>query len=102
MTRRRPSFIGMFNKHVRIGTWVTGRELARRMLVTSGYTDVEAAQLSALAKECSQRLSNLERYGHILRRFNATASAFEYARKETPTVHKSTWFPQLPNRETIG
>jgi hypothetical protein len=100
MTRRRPSFIGQFHKHVRVGVWVTGRELARRIESFNGKTLSESA-LSPLAKECSQRLSNLERYGHVLRRFNPAVNAFEYARKETPEVKRSTWFPSPPNHETI-
>jgi hypothetical protein len=100
MSRRRPSFIGLFHRHVRVGVWVTGRELARKMISAAGATD--ESDESAIAKECSQRLSNLERYGHVQRRFSVTAGAFEYARKETPGVQKSTWFPQPPNRETIG
>jgi hypothetical protein len=99
MSRRRPSFIGQFNRHVRVGSWVTGRELARRIAASHGITD--ESDLSPLAKECSQRLSNLERYGHVLRRFNAAAGAFEYGRKDTPTVQKSHWFPQVANREII-
>ena len=100
MSRRRPSFIGQFHKHVRVGVWVTGRELARRIACFHGEVLDEAA-LSPLAKECSQRLSNLERYGHVMRRFNPTNNAFEYARKETPEVKKATWFSPLPNHETI-
>lgn len=100
MSRRRPSFIGLFNKHVRVGVWVTGRELARRICSFEGKVLSESA-LSPLAKECSQRLSNLERYGHVLRRFNPASNVFEYARKETPEVKKSFWFPHDPNHETI-
>lgn len=100
MSRRRPSFIGLFNRHVRVGAWVTGRELARRMASFAGEVRNEA-ELSPLAKECSQRLSNLERYGHVLRRFNPAVNAFEYSRKETPVVQRSTWHPTLPNHDTI-
>jgi hypothetical protein len=100
MSRRRPSFVGLFHRHVRVGVWVTGRELARRISSFSGEFLCES-ELSPLAKECSQRLSNLERYGHVLRRYNPSVNAFEYARKETPQVKKSTWFPSHPNHETI-
>ena len=99
MSRRRPSFIGLFHKHVRIGAWVTGRELARRIQRANGCHDEDG--LSALAKECSQRLSNLERYGHVRRRYSPGLCAFEYARMETPAVHKTSWFPSPPNHETI-
>lgn len=100
MSRRRPSFYGLFTKHVRIGHWITGRELARRIQSVDGKVLSEPA-LSPFAKECSQRLSNLERYGHVLRRFNPSSNAFEYARKETPEVKRSTWFPSDPNCESI-
>lgn len=87
MSRRQPSFIGIFNHHVKKGEWVTGRELAER----EGATD------SDTVRDRCQRLSNLERYGHVLRRFNPKKAAFEYAQKGTSEVRKTSWFPSDPN-----
>ena len=87
MSRRQPSFIGIFMVHVKVGEWVTGRELADR----EGAMDTETV------RDRCQRLSNLERYGHILRRFNPKKGVFEYARKGTSEVRKTSWFPSDSN-----
>ena len=88
MSRRRPSFIGVFKTHVPVGDWVTGRTLAERT-----HPRHSGSKLSEVAKDYSRRLSNLERYGHVRRRFNPTTNVFEYAVKETPEVVKTSWCP---------
>lgn len=89
MSRRQPSFIGIFNRHVKVGEWISGRELVEREF--AGCTDTE------VVRDRCQRLSNLERYGHVLRRFNPKKGVFEYARKGTSEVRKTLWFPSDPN-----
>jgi len=96
MSRRRPSFIGVFNKHVRIGCWIGGRDLAMRVHPTIGDE-----RLAAFAKDFCRRLSNLERYGHLQRRFNAVTGIFEYARKETPPLVRNSWCPTPSNPDPV-
>jgi hypothetical protein len=91
--RRKPSFIGLMRRHVQKGEWVTCRDLAARANPTVG-----GDALTEIAKDYSRRLSNLERYGHVLRRPSGqpNGGSFVYATRdsvdETSPV-KTYWFP---------
>ena len=93
---RKPSFMGHFTRHVKVGEWVTGRQLAARV-----HPAMDGADLSEVAKDFSRRLSNLERYGHIQRRLERADNGslvFVYTHRETMTLRpwkspKASWFP---------
>lgn len=76
--KQTPNFLPTFVKLVKPGSWVTSRALA-------SIIDPLLAgdELSAASRILSQKLSNLERFGHIVRRQRVgwSVKSFEYSVK---------------------
>lgn len=67
-------FLIVFRAYVQPGEWVTAAELTERLIPSARLYPSKA---SLVKREVSQKLSNLNRFGHLERRF--AGFAFEYA-----------------------
>lgn len=68
----RARFLVVFASYVEPGEWISAGRLARRILPMAS---------SEFAKEVSRKLSNLNRFGHLERRFHPDRREHEYARR---------------------